>query len=117
MASQHWIFYHKSKETAKTARSLSYLDVLQQSVLMMKGKKKKKKTKIPSKSHANNDNLARQDAYDWQRKKRNTLMVVASLIATMAFQVGANPPGGFWQDNFEGDAKTPAHKAGVFNSG
>lgn len=74
--------------------------------------KKKKKTKTPSKSHVNNDNLARQDEYDWLRKKRSTLMVVASLIATMAFQVGANPPGGLWQDNFVGDAKTPAHNAG-----
>ncbi|GJS75869.1 ankyrin repeat-containing domain, PGG domain protein [Tanacetum coccineum] len=28
---------------------------------------------------------------DWLDKKRNTLMVVASLIATMAFQAGTNP--------------------------
>ncbi|CAI9285326.1 unnamed protein product [Lactuca saligna] len=35
---------------------------------------------------------------DWLDKKRNTLMVVASLIATMAFQAGTNPPGGVWQD-------------------
>ncbi|MFS7991869.1 putative PGG domain-containing protein [Helianthus anomalus] len=36
---------------------------------------------------------------DWLDKKRNTLMVVASLIATMAFQAGTNPPSGVWQDN------------------
>ncbi|GKD82404.1 ankyrin repeat-containing domain, PGG domain protein, partial [Tanacetum coccineum] len=35
---------------------------------------------------------------DWLDKKRNTLMVVASLIATMAFQAGTNPPSGVWQD-------------------
>ncbi|KAH9805135.1 ANK REP REGION domain-containing protein [Citrus sinensis] len=35
----------------------------------------------------------------WSEKKRNTLMVVASLIATMAFQAGLNPPGGVWQDD------------------
>ncbi|KAK9683791.1 hypothetical protein RND81_10G164700 [Saponaria officinalis] len=29
-------------------------------------------------------------------------MVVASLIATMAFQVGINPPDGAWQDNMDG---------------
>ncbi|PIN00114.1 26S proteasome regulatory complex, subunit PSMD10 [Handroanthus impetiginosus] len=36
---------------------------------------------------------------EWLEKKRNALMVVASLIATMAFQVGVNPPGGVWQDD------------------
>ncbi|CAL5401108.1 unnamed protein product [Camellia sinensis] len=43
---------------------------------------------------------------EWLSKKRDILMVVASLIATMAFQAGINPPGGFWQDN------TPPHRAG-----
>ncbi|KAK9683790.1 hypothetical protein RND81_10G164600 [Saponaria officinalis] len=38
----------------------------------------------------------------WLESQRNTLMVVASLIATMAFQVGINPPGGAWQDNMDG---------------
>lgn len=30
---------------------------------------------------------------DWLPRKRDSLMVVASLIATMAFQAGLNPPG------------------------
>uniref|UniRef100_A0A803LBL8 PGG domain-containing protein n=1 Tax=Chenopodium quinoa TaxID=63459 RepID=A0A803LBL8_CHEQI len=34
----------------------------------------------------------------WLEEQRTSLMVVASLIATMAFQVGINPPGGVWQD-------------------
>ncbi|KAK9683803.1 hypothetical protein RND81_10G165600 [Saponaria officinalis] len=38
----------------------------------------------------------------WLERQRNALMVVASLIATMAFQVGINPPGGAWQDNMDG---------------
>ncbi|KAI8525316.1 hypothetical protein RHMOL_Rhmol13G0221000 [Rhododendron molle] len=42
----------------------------------------------------------------WLKKKKNSLMVVASLIATMAFQAGVNPPGGVWQDNSHG------HRAG-----
>ncbi|KAH7836944.1 hypothetical protein Vadar_007720 [Vaccinium darrowii] len=42
----------------------------------------------------------------WLKKKKNSLMVVASLIATMAFQAGVNPPGGVWQDDRDG------HRAG-----
>ncbi|KAI3837869.1 hypothetical protein MKW92_000113 [Papaver armeniacum] len=38
---------------------------------------------------------------NWLTKKHSALMVVASLIATMAFQAGLNPPSGVWQDNSE----------------
>ncbi|CAA2934031.1 Hypothetical predicted protein [Olea europaea subsp. europaea] len=36
---------------------------------------------------------------DWLEKKRSALMVVASLIATMAFQVGVDPPSRLLQVN------------------
>ncbi|CAA2960924.1 ankyrin repeat-containing BDA1-like [Olea europaea subsp. europaea] len=55
---------------------------------------------------------------DWLEKKRSALMVVASLIATMAFQVGINPPSGVWQDNYKVDSQghtisvSDSHKAG-----
>ncbi|XP_060190224.1 ankyrin repeat-containing protein ITN1-like isoform X1 [Lycium barbarum] len=50
---------------------------------------------------------------DWLSKKRETIMVVASLIATMAFQAGVNPPGGVWQENGKlNDQGIPSHKAG-----
>ncbi|XP_058180634.1 uncharacterized protein LOC131299088 [Rhododendron vialii] len=42
----------------------------------------------------------------WQKKKKDTLMIVSSLMATMSFQVGINPPGGVWQETSEG------HEAG-----
>ncbi|KAI8570473.1 hypothetical protein RHMOL_Rhmol01G0036600 [Rhododendron molle] len=42
----------------------------------------------------------------WQKKKKDTLMIVSSLMATMSFQVGINPPGGVWQDTSAG------HEAG-----
>ncbi|KAH6804715.1 hypothetical protein C2S51_032962 [Perilla frutescens var. frutescens] len=35
----------------------------------------------------------------WLAKKREAIMVVAVLIATMAFQAGVTPPGGVWQDD------------------
>ncbi|PSS11754.1 Ankyrin repeat-containing protein [Actinidia chinensis var. chinensis] len=43
---------------------------------------------------------------EWLMKKRDALMVVASLIATMAFQAGVSPAGGVWQDDSNG------HRAG-----
>ncbi|XP_027096761.1 uncharacterized protein [Coffea arabica] len=43
-------------------------------------------------------------------KNRKTIMVVASLIATMAFQVVVNPPGGVWQDDLS-EGPNP-HKIG-----
>ncbi|KAJ0724560.1 putative PGG domain-containing protein [Helianthus annuus] len=46
---------------------------------------------------------------DWLNNKRNTLMVVTSLLATMAFQAGTNPPSGVWQDD---STAYPPHKAG-----
>ena len=33
----------------------------------------------------------------WLEKEKQTLMVVASLIAAMTFQVGTNPPDGLWK--------------------
>ncbi|KAK6927246.1 Ankyrin repeat [Dillenia turbinata] len=58
--------------------------------------------------------LKRQD--DWVEKKRSALMVVASLIATMAFQAGLNPPSGVWQDTkavySNSNPAEPPHDAG-----
>jgi hypothetical protein len=36
---------------------------------------------------------------NWKEETRGTLMVVATMIATMAFQAGISPPGGVWQQN------------------
>ncbi|XP_031103233.1 ankyrin repeat-containing protein ITN1-like [Ipomoea triloba] len=56
------------------------------------------------------NNNHQNPAGDWLSRKRDSIMVVASLIATMAFQAGVNPPGGVWQE----DSLSPdsAHKAG-----
>ncbi|PSS17575.1 Ankyrin repeat-containing protein [Actinidia chinensis var. chinensis] len=49
---------------------------------------------------------------DWLGRKRNALMVVASLIATVAFQAAISPPGGVWQNDFDGDSSQKSHEAG-----
>lgn len=48
------------------------------------------------------------DQGKWIEKQCKTLMVVASLIAAMAFQAGINPAGGVWQD----DQTEHSHDAG-----
>ncbi|MFQ6642784.1 hypothetical protein Gotur_017335 [Gossypium turneri] len=50
---------------------------------------------------------------DWLTRKRDSLMVVASLMATMSFQAGLTPPGGLWQDDFTGAATERSHEAGT----
>ncbi|KAF5936375.1 hypothetical protein HYC85_027504 [Camellia sinensis] len=58
------------------------------------------------------------DQGQWLAKKRDALMVVASLLATMAFQAGVNPPGGVWQDDKPVDSQVQGqpvqfqHRAG-----
>ncbi|KAI8570499.1 hypothetical protein RHMOL_Rhmol01G0039000 [Rhododendron molle] len=42
----------------------------------------------------------------WQKKKKETLMIVSSLMATILFQAGITPPGGIWVDS------SPEHDAG-----
>ncbi|PON84466.1 Transmembrane protein [Trema orientale] len=43
---------------------------------------------------------------DWLGRKRSSLMVVASLIATVAFQAAITPPGGVWQDTLRVDSNS-----------
>lgn len=55
-------------------------------------------------------------AEDWLTRKRDSLMVVASLIATTAFQAGLTPPAGLWQDDSistSPDGSTEQHVAGT----
>ena len=49
----------------------------------------------------------------WLSNSRSTLLVVITLITTLSFQAGVTPPGGFWQDDSEGNgAGDKPHTAG-----
>ncbi|KAG8375723.1 hypothetical protein BUALT_Bualt10G0130100 [Buddleja alternifolia] len=50
----------------------------------------------------------------WLTKKGDAIMVMAVLIATMAFQAGVSPAGGIWQENSKDNSKQEdnAYKAG-----
>ncbi|XP_077225506.1 uncharacterized protein LOC143858684 [Tasmannia lanceolata] len=45
---------------------------------------------------------------DWLKDMHNTLMIVATIIATITFQAGLNPPGGFWQDSIRPPSPMPS---------
>ncbi|KAJ0090475.1 hypothetical protein Patl1_14530 [Pistacia atlantica] len=47
---------------------------------------------------------------DWLKEMNNALMVVASLIATVTFQVGLNPPASVWQDT-----RKPSHLHHIYH--
>ncbi|KAM6541871.1 hypothetical protein CsatB_006318 [Cannabis sativa] len=53
---------------------------------------------------------------NWLARKRESLMIVSSLIATMAFQAGISPPGGLWDDHDtsydQSISKNVTHSAG-----
>ncbi|KOM26931.1 hypothetical protein LR48_Vigan346s001300 [Vigna angularis] len=34
---------------------------------------------------------------NWMEERRGSLMIVATVLATMSFQIAINPPGGVWQ--------------------
>ncbi|KAL0323726.1 UNVERIFIED_CONTAM: hypothetical protein Scaly_2339700 [Sesamum calycinum] len=57
-----------------------------------------------------------QQPEKWLTKKRDAIMVVAILIATMAFQAGVTPAGGVWQEDLiqdsNGNPVTYPHWAG-----
>ncbi|OMO86513.1 hypothetical protein COLO4_21112 [Corchorus olitorius] len=54
---------------------------------------------------------------DWLGRKRSALMVVASLLATVAFSASLSPPGGVWQEDYtvdsDGNPVEHPHRAGL----
>lgn len=72
--------------------------------------------KPPSGQSNDNKPVAKHKNMDWLGRKRSALMVVASLIATVAFQAGLTPPGGVWQDDYgvddNGNSVKESHSVG-----
>ncbi|KAM7517497.1 hypothetical protein LguiB_016459 [Lonicera macranthoides] len=51
-------------------------------------------TKTPSQ-----DVIVKDNKESWMDRKRDAILVIATLIAGMAYQAGSNPPGGVWDQN------------------
>nr|CAB3501376.1 unnamed protein product [Digitaria exilis] len=49
---------------------------------------------------------------EWAGNDANTLLVVATLITTLTYQLGSSIPGGYWQDTQPAEAGKPPHTAG-----
>ncbi|KAF8683567.1 hypothetical protein HU200_044485 [Digitaria exilis] len=49
---------------------------------------------------------------DWAGNDANTLLVVATLITTLRYQLGSSIPGGYWQDTQPAETGKPPHTAG-----
>ncbi|KAJ4977746.1 hypothetical protein NE237_008526 [Protea cynaroides] len=104
----------------QSLRDLKGIDILnsliQEGAMRAKdGNSLGKKTNDQISSEPYNSNRSNSKKSNWVRKKRNTIMVVASLIATMTFQAGVNLPGGVWQDNLNKTDSNgnPPHDAGT----
>lgn len=51
---------------------------------------------------------------EWLKEMRGWLIVLATLAASVTYQAGLNPPGGFWQDNNGHIAGNPVLRDGKF---
>ncbi|XP_017407034.1 uncharacterized protein LOC108320192 [Vigna angularis] len=45
----------------------------------------------------------RREGHNWMEERRGSLMIVATVLATMSFQIAINPPGGVWQSDSDAE--------------
>ncbi|KAI4377056.1 hypothetical protein MLD38_014747 [Melastoma candidum] len=85
---------------AVSRKSMTTLDTITVSRKSMPSSRLVSKRAISKKETA----PAKPKNTDWLGRKRSALMVVASLIATVAFQAAITPPGGVWQSDATEDS-------------
>ena len=61
-------------------------------------------TKAQAPSRGSSMKILVRNHEDWLKKKRGSLMIVATVIVAMAYQVELNPPSGVWQKDDSKDA-------------
>ncbi|KAL5059827.1 hypothetical protein RYX36_031431 [Vicia faba] len=101
--------------------STDFLDIVIQYILIESGVQKTCTNVHSSNSHESNQSQQSnsktknwenfwskylQHQGNWIEETRGTLMIVATVIATMTFQSALNPPGGVWQENTHRGAYT-----------
>ncbi|KAL2902539.1 Protein ACCELERATED CELL DEATH 6, partial [Bienertia sinuspersici] len=86
-------------KNAINKNNMTIVDIYTKQSTTYSGKENIKLALKNAKAKPAKDALNQQKREKWLEQQRTSLMVVASLIATMAFQVGINPPGGVWQDS------------------
>ena len=64
----------------------------------------KAKAKAQAPSRGSSMKILVRNHEDWLKKKRGSLMIVATVIVAMAYQAGLNPPSGVWQKDDDKDA-------------
>ncbi|OWM63333.1 hypothetical protein CDL15_Pgr022078 [Punica granatum] len=69
-------------------------------------------SKFPSGAYNWKKHFKRQNS--WLERMWNSLMVVATLTASMAFQAGLNPPGGVWQDKAGDNSTSVPYTVSIF---
>ncbi|KAI3454169.1 hypothetical protein Pfo_010832 [Paulownia fortunei] len=98
---------------AKNSKGQTPLDILGQSPTEDTTPSEIRKILVPGLCTSNN---TQTQPVKWLTKKRDAIMVVAILIATMAFQAGVSPAGGVWQDDLtqdsQGNPLPHPHRAG-----
>ncbi|KAL3747179.1 hypothetical protein ACJRO7_016026 [Eucalyptus globulus] len=69
---------------------------------------------FPPESFSGDIRKRKEDKHEeWIEKKCHSLMIIATVIASMAYQAGLSPPGGLWDDNQKANNGTILYYAGT----